>query len=273
MALGGVGVLVAIALVFGGYTILTADEPSASQSPTRSASARPSRAGEPERTGTVEPSVDPPNVVACGGDAPPDAGQAKPQFSNPPGAKTLDEAVEYTATMNTSCGSIRLSLDATASPKTVASFVFLARLGFFDGLTFHRIVPGFVIQGGDPLGSGNGGPGYSIPDEYTGSDHYSVGVLAMANANDPDAGITNTGGSQFFIVSGPRGATLDDTPNYTVFGRVVQGLDAVKRIDGVPVGGPAGDTPQQAVYIESVTISERPTPSPSAGPDSVSPSD
>jgi cyclophilin family peptidyl-prolyl cis-trans isomerase len=128
------------------------------------------------------------------------------------------------------------------------------------------VVPGFVIQSGDPLGSGQGGPGYSIPDEYTGSDHYDVGVLAMANANRPDEGVTNTGGSQFFIVSGKEGANLDATPNYTVFGSVTKGLDVVKRIDSVPIGGPNGDTPEQAVYVETIAIKERAKPAPAPSP-------
>jgi peptidylprolyl isomerase len=133
----------------------------------------------------------------------------------------------------------------------------LAREGFYDGLTFHRIVPGFVIQAGDPLGDGTGGPGYSFAEETGAKMEYVEGTLAMAKG--PTPGST---GSQWFIVSGPDGSNLDATPEYTIFGKVVEGLDVVAAIDGVEVAGPNGDTPTQAVYVDSVTIRERPIPEP-----------
>jgi peptidylprolyl isomerase len=258
LAVGAVGAVLAVALLVVGFMILTRDdETAASPSGTATPRASPSRnSGEPTRTGTVKPEVEPPSNVACGADPPKQAGTAKPQFSGPPPANILKKSTDYSATMTTSCGTIQLDLDERAAPQTVASFAFLARNGFFDGLIFHRVVPGFVIQAGDPLGSGRGGPGYMIADEYTGAERFGVGVLAMANASRP-----NTGGSQFFIVSGKDGRSLEASPTYTVFGEVTEGIDVVKRIDGVPVGGESGQTPEQAVYIEGVTIRERAVPS------------
>jgi cyclophilin family peptidyl-prolyl cis-trans isomerase len=155
----------------------------------------------------------------------------------------IDQNAEYTATMETSCGTIELDLYAKETPITVNSFVFLAREGFFDGLTFHRVVPGFVIQGGDPAGDGTGGPGYEFEnEEVEGLDFDRPGLLAMANSG-PD-----TNGSQFFITVAP-------TPNlnegYTLFGEVTEGMDAVDQI--VSLGSGDGP-PSQTVYIEKVTI-------------------
>jgi peptidylprolyl isomerase len=136
-------------------------------------------------------------------------------------------------------------LDPHAAPATVNSFVFLARWHYFDGIVFHRIIPGFVLQGGDPTGSGAGGPGYRFNDELPKAGRYEVGSLAMANAGP------NTNGSQFFVISGPDGVRLP--PLYALFGKVVKGLDVVATINDV--GTPSGK-PREDVVIESVTISE-----------------
>ena len=148
---------------------------------------------------------------------------------------TIDAAKTYTATMVTAKGTIELSLDAKAAPKTVNNFVFLARDHSYDGLTFHRVEPGFVIQGGDPEGTGKGGPGYTIPDEASGLPHVD-GALAMAKSSAP-----NSAGSQFYITLAPQPG-LDE--GYTVFGAVTAGKDVVAKIA-------RGDT------ITSVTIVER----------------
>jgi cyclophilin family peptidyl-prolyl cis-trans isomerase len=148
--------------------------------------------------------------------------------------------------MTTSKGTIVIELDALAAPRTVNSFVFLARQNFYDGVVFHRIIPGFVLQGGDPEGTGRGGPGYRFPDELPKAGRYQIGSLAMANAG-PD-----TNGSQFFIISGPDGAALP--PQYSLFGAVVSGGDVVAAIDAV---GTRSGTPTEQVVIESVTIEER----------------
>jgi cyclophilin family peptidyl-prolyl cis-trans isomerase len=147
--------------------------------------------------------------------------------------------------MVTSEGTMVIALDPIAAPVTVNNFVFLARYHYFDGIVFHRIIPGFVLQGGDPTGSGRGGPGYRFADELPKAGRYEIGSLAMANAG-PD-----TNGSQFFVISGPQGVRLP--PQYALFGKVVSGLDVVATIDAI--GTPSG-TPKADVTIESVTITE-----------------
>ncbi len=158
----------------------------------------------------------------------------------------IDPAKRYTAEMVTSMGTLTIALDPILAPKTVNSFVFLARYHYYDGLTFHRIIKDFVCQGGCPEGSGRGGPGYRFEDELPKPGRYEVGSLAMANAGP------NTNGSQFFLISGPSGVRLP--PQYALFGKVVKGLDIVDAMQSVPTG--AGDRPKTPVVIESVTITE-----------------
>ena len=157
----------------------------------------------------------------------------------------IDPAKTYTATMVTSKGTLEIVLDPLGAPKTVNSFVFLARWHYYDGIVFHRIIPGFVLQGGAPTGSGAGGPGYKYADELPKPGRYELGSLAMANAGP------NTNGSQFFIISGPDGVRLP--PLYSHFGKVVKGLDVVAVINDL---GSASGKPKEDVVIESVTISE-----------------
>jgi peptidylprolyl isomerase len=158
----------------------------------------------------------------------------------------IDTAKRYVATMVTSHGTMVINLDPLAAPRTVNSFVFLARYHYYDGIVFHRIIPGFVLQGGDPTGSGSGGPGYRFADELPQAGRYQVGSLAMANAG-PD-----TNGSQFFVISGADGVRLP--PLYSYFGEVVSGLDVVTKIDAL---GSRSGTPKERVVIESVTIEEK----------------
>ena len=157
----------------------------------------------------------------------------------------IDPTKTYTAEMLTNKGSLTIALDPIGAPRTVNNFVFLARWHYYDGIVFHRIIPGFMCQGGDPEGSGRGGPGYRFEDELPMPGRYEIGSLAMANAGP------NTNGSQFFIVSGPDGVGLP--PQYSLFGKVVRGLDVVKAIESV--GSRAG-APSEPVIIESVTITE-----------------
>src|SRR5688500_1765942 len=171
---------------------------------------------------------------------------ASKQWDKPP-AMVIDPSKRYTAEMSTSMGSLTIALDPVAAPKTVNNFVFLAREGYYDGVIFHRIISGFVIQGGDPTGTGRGGPGYRFEDELPKAGRYELGSLAMANAGP------NTNGSQFFIISGPNGMQLP--PQYALFGKVVQGLDVVDQIEKVKTG--AGDRPVEDVVITSVTIAEK----------------
>ena len=158
----------------------------------------------------------------------------------------IDTNKRYVATMDTSHGTMVFALDPLAAPKTVNSFVFLARYHYFDGIVFHRIIPGFVLQGGDPTGTGTGGPGYKFADELPQPGRYKVGSLAMANAGP------NTNGSQFFVISGPDGVGLP--PLYSHFGEAVSGLDVIERINGV---GTRSGAPNERVVIERVTIEEK----------------
>ena len=157
----------------------------------------------------------------------------------------IDPAKRYSATMVTSKGTMVVALDAAAAPRTVNSFVVLARYHYFDGIAFHRVIPGFVLQGGDPTGTGRGGPGYQFADELPPPGRYELGSLAMANAG-PD-----TNGSQFFIISGPDGMRLP--PSYSLFGKVVSGIETVAAIDAV---GSRSGKPSESVVIESVTVAE-----------------
>jgi peptidyl-prolyl cis-trans isomerase B (cyclophilin B) len=164
----------------------------------------------------------------------------------------LAAAKTYTATVATNCGAFAIELDTEEAPRTAASFVALARDGFYDGLGFHRIAPGFVIQGGDPKGDGTGGPGYKTRDKPPDDVVYSEGVVAMAKGGAEPAG---TAGSQFFVVTAPDAGLPAD---YAVLGKVVRGMDVVKRIEAQA----APDTPQQGgppvdpVVMDSVKISE-----------------
>jgi len=179
---------------------------------------------------------------------PPEADGSSPQqrkFDEEP-PMLIDTDKRYVATMVTSHGTMVIALDPLAAPRTVNSFVFLARYHYYDGIVFHRIIPGFVLQGGDPTGSGSGGPGYRFPDELPAEGRYQVGSLAMANAGP------NTNGSQFFVISGPDGVRLP--PLYSYFGEVVSGLDVVEKINNV---GSRSGTPTEQVVIESVTIEEK----------------
>ncbi len=166
-------------------------------------------------------------------------------FDGPP-PMVIDPARRYTATMTTSKGAITIALDPIAAPVTVNNFVFLARWHYFDGIVFHRVIPDFVLQGGDPTGTGTGGPGYRFNDELPKPGRYELGSLAMANAG------ADTNGSQFFVISGPQGAALP--PKYSLFGKVVSGLDVVAAIDAI---GTSSGKPQERVVIESVTIDEQ----------------
>jgi peptidylprolyl isomerase len=165
------------------------------------------------------------------------------RFAEPP-EMGIDPSKRYTATMETSMGTLVIALDALKAPKTVNNFVFLALNHYYDGVTFHRIIQGFVCQGGDPDGTGMGGPGYRFEDELPKPGQYEIGSLAMANAGP------NTNGSQFFLISGPQGKQLP--PSYSLFGQVVKGLDVVDAMEKVPTA--RGDRPTTPVVINSVTI-------------------
>ncbi|HEX8918775.1 MAG TPA: peptidylprolyl isomerase [Chloroflexota bacterium] len=171
------------------------------------------------------------------------------QSWNSPPAMEIDPEKTYTAELRTSEGDISIELLAQEAPKTVNNFVFLARQGFYDGTIFHRVISGFMIQTGDPTGTGRGGPGYRFQDEPV-RRRYTEGTVAMANAGP------NTNGSQFFIV---HGKDTGLPPNYTIFGQLTSGGDVVDRIASAPTRAGAGGERSQPVNparIESVEITE-----------------
>jgi len=195
-----------------------------------------------------------PEGVACDGEEPP---ASDPQQYDEP-EQVMEEGVDYAAVIHTSCGDIEIDLLEAKAPETVNSFIFLSQEGFYDGLTFHRIVGNFVIQGGDPEGTGQGGPGYVVPDEFPDKGReYIFGTVAMANAGP------NSTGSQFFIVvhEGANGETDEPVgldPLYSLFGEATEdSYDVIKEIATVEVGGPTGESPVVPVYINSIEIIER----------------
>jgi cyclophilin family peptidyl-prolyl cis-trans isomerase len=155
----------------------------------------------------------------------------------------IDPSKRYTATMETSMGTLVIALDALNAPITVNNFVFLAGYHYYEGVIFHRIIDGFMCQGGDPTGTGRGGPGYRFVDEQV-KQRYQLGSMAMANAGP------NTNGSQFFLISGPSGVRLP--PQYNHFGQVVKGLEIVDAMQKVDTD--RSDRPREDVVIHSVTI-------------------
>jgi cyclophilin family peptidyl-prolyl cis-trans isomerase len=163
----------------------------------------------------------------------------------------LDPSKTYTAKMVTSMGTLTIALDAKRAPKTGGSFKHLADTHFYDGLTFHRIVPGFVIQGGDPKGDGSGGPDYSVVEAPPSDLKYTPGVVAMAKTQAEAPG---TSGSQFFIVIGPDAAQL--TPDYALVGNVTKGMNVAEEIGRVK-SDPTTGQPSKKVTIKSVTVTEK----------------
>ena len=164
------------------------------------------------------------------------------QYGSPP-PMSIDPSKQYSADIETSAGRMQAELFAADAPKTVNNFVFLARDGFYEGVIFHRVIRGFMIQGGDPTGTGTGGPGYKFADEPV-RRKYERGILAMANAGP------NTNGSQFFVMHADYGLP----PNYTIFGKLTSGEDVLDSIANAPTG--ANDRPTNPVRVDRVEISE-----------------
>ena len=180
-------------------------------------------------------------LTSCGGNV-------NKTYSAPP-PMTIDQDKTYTATIQTNYGDIVIQLLPKEAPMTVNNFVFLARAGFYDGVKFHRVVKGFMIQGGDPTGTGAGGPGYKFQDELPTTRNYTKGTIAMANAGP------NTNGSQFFIML----ANYPLPKSYSIFGQVTSGQDVVDKIGNVPVKVANGEnsSPTVDVHIVTVTITEQ----------------
>jgi peptidyl-prolyl cis-trans isomerase B (cyclophilin B) len=186
------------------------------------------------------------SVTECADVDAPEARTPKPGTAP---SEPLDPSKTYTLTFDTSCGSFTVTLDLALAPKTAASLVALAHDGYFDDTIFHRVVPGFVIQGGDPTQSGAGGPGYSTVDKPPSDAKYTKGVVAMAKTQAEAPG---TSGSQFFVVTGEDAGL---PPDYAIVGNVTAGMDTVERIDAL--GPPGGDgPPTKPVVVNSVTVAE-----------------
>lgn len=179
------------------------------------------------------------------------ASRAGEEVSKP--TAQLDPTRSYTVRLATNCGPIVIQLAVKEAPKTTASFVHLVQTGYYNGLTFHRVVPGFVIQGGDPKGNGTGGPSWEIVEPPPANLHYTKGVVAMAKSSSAPAGAS---GSQFFIVAGP---STNLPPEYALVGRVISGEGAVEAISHVPTeASPEGgesSKPRVPIVIEHATLS------------------
>jgi peptidyl-prolyl cis-trans isomerase B (cyclophilin B) len=225
-----------------------------SSSSSSSSSARGSGASTSASSSAAGASTSPTGSAAQGGAAcrtvPVPAPKPSPHLSGPQLA--LNPARTYTVTIVTNCGTFAFTLDVKQSPKTAASFYSLVKRRFFDGLTFHRVAAGFVIQGGDPTRTGAGGPGYTVVEPPPPNTQYVRGDVAMAKTEAQPAGAS---GSQFFIVTtadATQSAGL--TPDYALLGKVVSGLDVVEKIGALPTT-PAGDgEPTPAVVMSSVTV-------------------
>lgn len=213
------------------------DEPSASATTTATTA---TEAPSTETTATdAEPAAD-----GCTEVKAPEPRSEEPSMPKPDPARLTGKA---SVTLTTNCGRFTVRLDTKRQPKTAASFYSLAKAGFYDDLTFHRLADGFVIQGGDPLGNGTGGPGYSVKEAPPADAAYTRGVVAMAKTGAEPAG---TSGSQFFVVTG------EDTglpPDYAIVGEVTSGMDTVERIAAIGSSGPPSDTPLQPVVIEKAS--------------------
>ncbi len=238
-----------------GVTLLAgcSSSSSGSSSPTTTAAARNDPSAAPT-TSTTSPKV---AGTTTSSDCPASftAKLTKPSWAHAL-ALTINTAHHYTATVTTDVGAFTVALAPKSAPVTVNNFVFLAENHFFDCITFHRVIPGFVNQTGDPTGTGSGGPGYTIPDENppkaaNPAAQYPLGSLAMANTGQP-----HTGGSQFFIVAGTQGESLPNT--YALFGQVTSGMAVVARInaDGNPDPNAGGVPPKVLHRMVSVTVTE-----------------
>ncbi len=259
-------VLLAV-LVGGGLYLLSQDDDSDTTSATELEDGSDPATLDPATLDTVAPAeeideqvkefVAPPPGAGITGETPcPEAdgsSERTTSFENAP-PMCIDPTRDYSAVISTDIGDITVSLDAAAAPLTVNNFVVLARYGYYEDVPFHRIIPGFVIQGGDAVGGadadntlGGGDPGYSISEEPPADGSYQIGSLAMAKRGEP-----SSTGSQFFIITGENGASLP--PEYSLFGAVTAGQDVVDELDSYGTDG-AG-VPTEVVTIRSVSIIE-----------------
>jgi cyclophilin family peptidyl-prolyl cis-trans isomerase len=201
------------------------------------------------QTATASPTPTTATAPGCTAVATPAPG-AQPHLKAP--TLKLDPSKTYTVTVVTNCGTFAFALDVKDSPKTSASFYYLVKRGFFNGTIFHRVSAGFVIQGGDPTGTGNGGSGYTIVEPPPASTQYVAGDVAMAKTGAQPAGAS---GSQFFVVTGANvSQSAGLTPDYALAGKVVSGLSTVERIGALPTSPPQDGMPTSPVVMSSVTV-------------------
>jgi len=239
----GIGIPALILVVFGAVRLF-GDDSSDTVAPidTTATTTATTVAGDASSTTAAGATTVPGSVVPC----PAADGSSAKTSSFPAAPQTcIDPSKTYTIEVDTTLGSYTAELYPAKAPLAVNSFVFLARYHYFDGISCHRIITGFVIQCGDPTGTGSGGPGYSFADELPAAGEYKLGSIAMANSGP------NTNGSQFFVISGDQGVALP--PSYTLFGQVTEGLDVVAALDAV---GSQSGTPTTPVTINKVTVTE-----------------
>ena len=238
--------LVVIAAVVVGISILIFKPGKSTKASTTSSTVASSTTTKPAPAGGSGDKS--PSAITTSADCPANfsATLNKPSYSSYP-PMTVDASKTYTATITTDIGPFTVQLDPKTAPKAVNSFVYLAQQHFFDCIVFHRVIPSFVDQTGDPTGTGTGGPGYQFADELPAkaTPQYPLGSLAMANSGP------NTNGSQFFIVAGSEGESL--APSYTLFGKVTSGMDVVEKINAA---GASSGTPTTLHRMVSVQINE-----------------
>ncbi len=247
-----------IAIVVVGIIALAGGFSSAGKSTTTSTTSTTSSSSSTSTTTAVsarQAAVDA-VAVAAGCPSSPSTPLTKSKYSKPP-ALSINTSATYKAIVKTDVGTFVITLDAKESPIAVNSFVFLARHDFFNCVIFHRVIPGFVVQGGDPTGTGTGGPGYEFTEQgpplaAKGTVQYPLGSVAMANSNSPATTDPNTNGSQFFIVTGSSGETLSN--DYVLFGQVTSGMSVVNKINDD--GSTSGVPPTVTHRMLSVTITE-----------------
>lgn len=237
----GIAAAVAVALVGSVILMTRGNEPSTATSTTEAATSTTTDA----KNTALQKAADA-KAVAAGCPASTKATTTTKSWPSAP-AMAIDTSKTYTAKVATTTGDFTITLDAAKAPNTVNNFVFLANEGFYRCIIFHRVIPGFMDQTGDPTGTGTGGPGYQFADELpaTATPQYPIGSVAMANSGP------NTNGSQFFIVTGPQGESLP--PSYSLFGSVTEGIDVVQRINAE--GTPQGVPPAVTERILSITVS------------------
>jgi cyclophilin family peptidyl-prolyl cis-trans isomerase len=243
LALIPAAAIVALAAACGSTTSQPAAKSQAEQAP-----AKPTE--KPAEKPASQPASQPAAAASPAAASKEGAKPVAKSWQSPP-AMEIDANKTYTATIKTNLGEMTAELYPKDAPNTVNNFVFLARQGFYDGVIFHRIIKEFMVQTGDPTGTGRGGPGYRFNDELSGPQGYTKGTLAMANAGP------NTQGSQFFICDGAGAERLPK--NYTIFGKVTGGQDVLDKIASVPVRpGPGGEnsSPVDPPKIESIQIKE-----------------